>query len=160
LAQLKKLKIDKQVSDSSNSNIESAAFSLTQLHGNPFFKGPVHKFLASPILDSHGQMVDFMPPYGGGFDALGVASQYGCVHGKDHHSGSGFVSLSDTFPNKKAFPPYVPAAYGAFSLLQLPPIAWPTSMVGSDLSSTHMDIHQAPIPTTSVAVSPEVDMRR
>jgi hypothetical protein len=75
LVQLKKLKTDKQVSDSSisdSSDIESAAFSLIKLHGDQFYKGPVHKFLTSPILDSHGKFVDFMPPYGGGFDARGM----------------------------------------------------------------------------------------
>jgi hypothetical protein len=66
LVQLKKLKTEKQVSDSSFSDIEGAALSLTKLHGDQFFKGPVHKFLTTPIIDSHGKLVDFMPPYGGG----------------------------------------------------------------------------------------------
>jgi hypothetical protein len=105
-------------------------------------------------------MVDFMPPYGGGFDALGVASQYGHVHSKDHYFGSGFVALSDDSPNKKTVPSYVPAVCGAFSLLQVPPIVRPASMVRSDLPSYHMDIHQAPVPTAFVAISPSPVTRR
>jgi hypothetical protein len=136
LVQLKKFKSEQQVSDSSlsdTSDIESATLSLTKLHGDPFFKGPVHKFLTSPILDNHGKLVDFMPPYGGGFDSSDMTSQYGCLHRKG-------------FPNKEALPP---AVCGAFSLLQVPHIVRPTSLVESDL----MDIHQATVPPASVAVS-------
>jgi hypothetical protein len=110
LVQLKKLRTDKQVLDSSISDIfdiEGAALSLTKLHGDQFFKGLVHRFLTSSIFDSHGKLVDFMPPYGGGFGARGMVS----------HSGGDFAALSvapPPFPNKEASPPVV---CGAYSLL-------------------------------------------
>jgi hypothetical protein len=156
LAQLKKAKTEKLVSNSSISDfsdVEGAALSLTKLHGDPFFKGPVHKFLTTPILDRHGHMVDFMPPYGGGFDALGVDSQHGRVPSKVHHSGGGFVAHREVspFPNKEVFPPYVPAICGAFSSLQVPHTVRPASLVETDLPSDHLAFHPAPVPSASVA---------
>jgi hypothetical protein len=150
LVQLKKLKTDKQVSDSSisdSSDIESAAFSLTKLHGDQFYKGLVHKFLTSPILDSHGKLVDFMPPYGGGFDARGM----------EFHPGCGFAAAAHgagpTFLNKEASPPVV---CGAYSLLQGPRFVRPASMV----ESNHRDLHPVTIPPVSVAISQGLVMRR
>jgi hypothetical protein len=152
LVQLKKLKTDKQVSDSSisdSSDIESAAFSLTKLHGDQFYKGPVHKFLTSPILDSHGKFVDFMPPYGGGFDARGM----------EFHPGGGFAAAAHgagagpTFLNKEASPPVV---CGAYSLLQGPRFVRSASMVESD----HGDLHPVTVPPASVAISQGPVMRR
>jgi hypothetical protein len=161
LAQLKKLKTERQVSDSSISDIDSAAFSLTKLQGDPYFKGPVHKFLTSPLLGSQGQMVDFMPAYGGGFDALSEDSQYGrnfAAHSNISHFGSGFAALSKESPfiavaSKNTCPPYVPAVCGAHSILQVPYTSMPASMDGSEMSSAHMEIHQAPVSPAKVAVS-------
>jgi hypothetical protein len=99
LVQLKKSKIEKQVlvSDSSFSDVEGAALSLTKLRGDQVFKGPVHNFLKSPTLDSHGKLVDFMPPHGGGTAGRGL----------EFHSGGGFTSSCDTlcFPIKHVTPP-------------------------------------------------------
>ena len=72
MAQLKKkkMKYEKQAPDNSILDIERAVFSLTKLHGDSYFKGPVHKFLTSPLLDSHGQIMDFLPQYGSGLADL------------------------------------------------------------------------------------------
>jgi hypothetical protein len=161
LAQLKKLKTERHISDSSISDLESAAFSLTKLQGDPYFKGPVHKFLTSPLLGSQGQMVDFMPTYGGGFDALSEDSQYGhnfAAHSKIFHFGSGFAALSKesqftAVASKNTCPPYVPAVCGAHSILQVPYTSMPASMDGSEMSSDHMDIHQAHVSPATMAVS-------
>jgi hypothetical protein len=102
LAQLKKLKHEKQVPDSSMSDIESAAFSLTKLQGDPYFKGPIHKFLTSPLLGSHGRMVDFMSQYGSGFAAISEDSVV-------PHPNTPFT----TFTNNKPFTLYVPTVYGS-----------------------------------------------
>jgi hypothetical protein len=149
LVQLKKLKTDKNVSNSTtsdSSDIESAAFSLTKLHGDQFYKGPVHKFLTSPILDSHGKFVDFMPPYGGGFDARGM----------DFHPGSGFAAAhgaGSTFLHKEASSPVV---CGAYSLLQGPRFARSASMV----ESAQGDLLPVTVPSASVAISQGPVLRR
>jgi hypothetical protein len=143
LVKLKKFKSEQLVSDSSisdTSDIESAALSLTKLHGDPLFKGPVHKFLTSPILDDHGKVVDFMPPYGGGFNLREMDPKYGC----DHSKGTPFT---DALP---------PAVCGAYSLLQGSHTIRPTSIVESDL----MEIHQSTVTPASVAVSQGPVMRR
>ena len=58
LAQLKKMKYETPVPDTSILDIERAALSLTKLHGDAYFKGPVHQFLTSPLLNSHGQVTN------------------------------------------------------------------------------------------------------
>jgi hypothetical protein len=143
LVSLKKFKFEQPVSAGSISNtseIESAALSLSKLHGDPFFKGPVHKFLTSPILDDHGKVVVSMPPYGGGYDLCAMDSK----SGRD---------LSKGFPSKEPLPPSV---CGAYTLLQGSHTFQSTSMVESD----PMDIHQSTIAPAAVAVSHGPVMRR
>jgi hypothetical protein len=66
---LKKSKYRQQVSVSSLSELEFAALSLTELQGDPHFKGPVQKKFTAPLLKSSkillllilkAQIVDFM----------------------------------------------------------------------------------------------------
>jgi hypothetical protein len=156
LAQLKKLKTERHVSDSSNSDLESTAFSLTKLQGDPYFKGPVHKFLTFPLLGSQGQMVDFMPAYRGGFAVFNENSQF--EHSKLSHFGGGFAALSKesscpVVAPKNTYQPFVPAVCGAHSILQVPYTSMSTSMDGSAMSLDHMDIHQAHVSPVVVAFS-------
>ena len=74
-------------------DIESAAFSLTKLQGDPYFKGPVHKFLTSPLLGSHGRMVDFMPFYGSIFAAISKDSIV------PHPGGAPSTTVSNKMPS-------------------------------------------------------------
>jgi hypothetical protein len=156
LAQLKKLKTKRHVSDSSNSDLESAVFSLTKLQDDPYFKGPIHKFLTSPLFGSQGQMVDFMPAYGGGFVVFNENSQSG--HSKLSHFGGGFAALSEesscpVVAPKNTYQPFVLAVCGAHSILQVPYTSMSTSMDRFAMSSDHMDIHQAHVSPAAVAVS-------
>jgi hypothetical protein len=143
LVNMKKHKSGQLVSDGSfsdSTDIDRAALSLTKLRDDPFFKGPVHTFQTSSLLDDHGKVVDFMPPHGGGFNLRDMDSNHGC-------------DLSKGFTFKDALPP---AICGAYSFLQGSHTTWPTSMVESDL----MDIPHSTIAPASVAVSQGPVMRR
>ena len=64
LTHLKKFKYGQPVSDTYFSELESAALSLTELHEDTRFNGPVQTFLHAPLLLSHGQHVNKMPQPG------------------------------------------------------------------------------------------------
>ena len=134
LAQLKKMKYGTQVLDPSTLDVERAAFSLTKLHGDTLFKGSVNQFLNSPLLDSHGHVMDFLTQYGHGPDAL----------------------------NQNSALSFTTAICEAPSFLQVTNSIMSTSLEGSELSPApfHMDIQQVSPFTSSVAVSPTPVTRR